>query len=182
MNGFLTRLDVFRRFRQDKRGVSAVEFALLLPIMLTLYFGTVEVSQMVSVKRKLSHATSALGDLVTQYAKLDGTEMSNILDASSAIMVPFPDSELKIVLSGVWVDDKGKAKVTWSEARHRAPLAKNAPISLPGNMNVADTGLVVAELEYKYTPSIGYALTGSFVLKDQFFLRPRVGDEVEYNK
>jgi hypothetical protein len=35
---------MFGRFGRDRRGVSAVEFALLAPIMITLYFGCVEVS------------------------------------------------------------------------------------------------------------------------------------------
>ena len=36
--------DRLTRLAGDERGVSAVEFALLLPVMLTLYLGGVEVS------------------------------------------------------------------------------------------------------------------------------------------
>ncbi|MEZ5841265.1 MAG: TadE/TadG family type IV pilus assembly protein [Hyphomicrobiales bacterium] len=185
MTGWLKGLHprrMFARLRGDESGVSAVEFALILPLMLTIYFGTIDVSQMMSAKRKLSHSTSALGDLITQYSKLTGPEMENILDASSAIMAPFPDANLAIVVSGVWVDDKGNATVTWSEARNATKLGKGSPVTLPANMNASDTGLVMAELSYTYKPQIGYVVTGTFNLEDRFFLRPRVGDEVEYSK
>ena len=41
-----------RGLASDERGVSAVEFAMLLPLMLTLYLGAVEVSQGVGADRK----------------------------------------------------------------------------------------------------------------------------------
>ena len=43
-----------RRLLRDKRGISAVEFAMLLPLMVTLYLGGVEVSQAVAIDRKVT--------------------------------------------------------------------------------------------------------------------------------
>ena len=42
------------RFARDQRGVSAVEFALVAPLMITLYLGCVEISQGVGVDRKVT--------------------------------------------------------------------------------------------------------------------------------
>jgi Flp pilus assembly protein TadG len=55
-----------RRLLRDKRGISAVEFAMLLPLMVTLYLGGVEVSQAVAVDRKVTLVARSLGDLVAQ--------------------------------------------------------------------------------------------------------------------
>ena len=42
-----------RRFWMDGHGVSAVEFALIVPILLSLYFGAVEVGQALIINRKV---------------------------------------------------------------------------------------------------------------------------------
>src|SRR5262249_34725949 len=55
-----------RRFARDKRGISAVEFAMLLPLMVTLYLGGVEVSQAVAIDRKVTLIARTVADLVAQ--------------------------------------------------------------------------------------------------------------------
>src|SRR5690242_1850740 len=85
-----------RRLARDERGISAVEFAMLLPLMVTLYLGGVEVSQAVAVDRKVTLVSRTLGDLVAQATNVTSADMTNILSASAAIVVPFDDAKLKI--------------------------------------------------------------------------------------
>ena len=66
----------FRRFAKDARGVSAVEFALILPLMLTLYLGGNELTHALTIARKVTHATSSLGDLVTQTKAVSAADMT----------------------------------------------------------------------------------------------------------
>lgn len=166
------------RFRRDRRGVSAVEFALILPIMLLLYFGAVEIGEGVTISRKVTHVTSSLGDLITQSRNISNTDMKNILDATSSIMNPYPTLPLTIVVSGVQIDNSGKAKVVWSDARGRAAFAKDSVMTLPAQVTQKNTFLVVTEVHYAFTPSIGYVLSGTVDLNDQSFLRPRLDDTV----
>ena len=61
--------------RQDS-GLAAVEFALILPILVVLWFGGVELTQALSVDRRLNNLASAIGDLVARskivtYADID---------------------------------------------------------------------------------------------------------------
>jgi len=55
-----------RRFLADKRGVSAIEFAMLLPLMVTLYLGGAEVSQAIAIDRKMTLVARTLADLTSQ--------------------------------------------------------------------------------------------------------------------
>ncbi|MCC2112869.1 MAG: pilus assembly protein [Hyphomicrobiales bacterium] len=182
-NAFIDPLKRFnRRFGADERGVSAVEFALILPLLVTLYLGVSEITQAVTIKRKLTHATSALGDLVSQYQTVTDADLTNILDAATSILVPYPTNNLRIVLSGVEVDNNGVATVSWSKARNRAALTKGAMVTMPKGVATKNTGFVMAELDYNYTPAIGYVITGSITLDDRFYLRPRTGDRVAYSK
>jgi Flp pilus assembly protein TadG len=167
-----------RRLGTDRSGVAAVEFALLLPLMLTLYFGAVEFGDALTIDRKVTHVSSSLADLVTQARTISDTDMVNILDATASIITPYDDGLLRIKVSGVSIDNTGKATVSWSDAHNDTPLAKNSVITLPAAVNTPNTFIVTAEIHYTYTPLVGYLLTGSFDLMDQFYLRPRLSDTV----
>ena len=83
------RLRSLRHFRRDRRGVSAVEFALIAPLMLGLYIGCVEISEGVAADRKVTLTAGALANLTSQVTTLTTADMSNILNASTAIMNPY---------------------------------------------------------------------------------------------
>ena len=87
-----------RRLIGDERGVSAVEFAMLLPLMLTLYLGAVEVSQGIGADRKVTLTARTIADLVSQVSSIGNADMTNALNASSAVMAPFPISNLKVTV------------------------------------------------------------------------------------
>ena len=79
----------FGRLASDERGVSAVEFALLLPLMLTLYLGTVEVSQGIAADRKVTLTARTVADLVAQVSSINNTDMTNSLNAAAAVIAPY---------------------------------------------------------------------------------------------
>ena len=166
------------RFAKNRAGVAAVEFALILPVMLTLYLGGIQISDALSISRKVTHVTSSLGDLITQSKNVTDADMKNILDAASSVMAPYSATTLKMKISGITIDSKQTATVTWSDARNDTPLTKGATVTLPAGINQASTFIVTAEVHYAYTPLIGYALTGTFDLNDHFYLRPRLSDTV----
>ena len=167
-----------RRFLRDKRGISAVEFAMLLPLMITLYLGGVEVSQAVAVDRKVTLISRSLGDLVAQATTVTNAEMTNILAATAAIIVPYVDAKLKITVSSVVIDAQGVAKIAWSDTKNGTARAVGSTVTLPAALNTASTSLIWAESQYAYTPVIGYVITGTMTLKDQIYMRPRLSDTV----
>ena len=76
------------RLRSDESGVSAVEFALLLPLMLMLYLGTAEVSLGIGVDRKVTLTSRTVADLASQVSSISSADMSNILGAASSVIAP----------------------------------------------------------------------------------------------
>src|SRR5664280_3031066 len=105
----------FRRFGRDRRGVSAVEFAFIAPVMIGLYLGCVEISDGVAADRKVSLVAGALANLTAQVnpATISTADMTNILDASSAIIAPYSPGNLTMVISCLKMDANGVAKVQW---------------------------------------------------------------------
>lgn len=170
-----------RRFLRDKRGISAVEFAMLLPLMVTLYLGGVEVSQAVAIDRKVTLIARTVADLIAQVTSVNSTDMTDILAASAAVVAPYPDTKLKIVVSRVDIDGSSVAKVIWSKTKNGSARAVNSTVTLPSALTVANTSLIWAETSYDYKPTIGYVITGTMTLKDQIFMRPRLSDTVACN-
>ncbi len=166
------------RFAKDKRGVSAVEFAMLLPLMLTLYLGGVEVSQGVSIDRKVTLTARTVADLVAQVSNIDTNGINSVLGAATAIMAPYPDKDVTVTVSVVEIDKNGNAKIKWSSSKNGTARAVGSAVTVPPALNTPSTSLVWGEATYKYQPSIGYVVTGAMNLNDQIYMRPRLSETV----
>jgi Flp pilus assembly protein TadG len=160
------------RFGRDKRGVSAVEFALLAPLMIGLYLGCVEISDGVAADRKVTLVAAALANLSAQTSAISSTGMTNILDASSAIISPFSTSNLKMTLSCIKIDANKNVSVKWSVTRNGTALSGS--VTLPSALQVANTQLLLAQVSYDYTPTVGYTLKSKITLSDQMYMAPRI--------
>jgi Flp pilus assembly protein TadG len=164
----------FDQFRRDRRGISSVEFSLLLPAMALLFFGGVELTSGIAINRKISLVARTLGDLVSQETNVTSTDMSSILGATTSIVQPYSTTPLQITVSSVQDNSQGTATVSWSDTMNGTARAVGSTVSLPPGLNVASTSLILAEAQYAYTPAVGYVVTGTVNLADQIYLRPRM--------
>ena len=179
--------DRLLRGARDERGVAAVEFAMLLPFMLTLYIGAVEVSNMVAADRKVTLVSRTVADLAAQATTISSSEMTSLLDAASAVMSPYPDTKVKVKLSQVKIDADGKATISWGKQYHWTARTAGDTVtsSIPAALKIANTYLIWGEAEFEYLPLVGGAptdlfwkFTGSKMLTDQIFMRPRLSESV----
>jgi Flp pilus assembly protein TadG len=169
------------RFRSDAKGVSAVEFGLLLPIMAALYLGGTSLTQGIIIKRKVVLVSHTVGDLVARDNVVTSSEMTSIFDAAKAVFAPYAWSpNLKIKVSSVRVTN-GTATVQWSQAMQDTARANGSTVTLPAGLNTNDTTVIWAEVSYIYTPVIGSTFTGGpMTMTDQIYIRPRLVNEVTY--
>lgn len=170
-----------RLFRQEKRGVAAVEFALIAPFMIALWLGSIELSQAVSIDRKVAHSASALADLVTQQTALSATQMQNIMNATEAILAPHDTNNLSIDISGVRIRGDGTTEVVWSATRSGSGTSGGGTQAIPAALLVPNSFLVAANVSYTHTSAVAHSLTGPIQLSDAFFLRPRRSEEISYD-
>jgi Flp pilus assembly protein TadG len=169
-------------FLADRRGLSAVEFALLLPLMLTLYLGGVEVSNGVALDRKVAITARTVADLASRMTSINNSAMTNILGASAAVVAPYPASQsvLSVTVSEVSIDSKGAATITWSDALYSGSAhTVGQTITIPSQLAVPNTSLILGEVQYKYDPTFGYVLTGTMTLKSQMYMVPRLSSTVQ---
>jgi len=161
------------RFAGDCRGISAVEFAMLLPVMLTLFLGSVEASQGIATDRKVELTAHTLADLSSQYTDITNADMANILNAGSAIIAPYSAANLKEVISEISINAQGNATVVWSDTLNGTALTVGQSVTVPSSLATPNSYLVLAQVQYSYNPTYGYVMTGTLTLSDQSFMRPR---------
>lgn len=167
-------------FCGDRGGVAALEFAIILPGLLLIYLGGFEASKALEASRKVESTAETVGNLVARNRTMTETGLENIYNISSAIMVPFSTDGLKIIVTTVSVDDKGKGTVDWSQANTGPALDKGARYDVPSELVFgSETYLVVVSVSYPYKPVMDYGgfFSGTTMAKEYTF-RPRISKSI----
>lgn len=170
--GFLTRL------RGDRRGVSAVEFALLAPIMIAFYFGLTEFCQGYMAQKRMAHTTSAIGDLVAQTDAVTKDQLDDIFGIGGMIMKPFSTTNLTTRITSVTRNASGVAKVDWSRASGITPRVSGSTVTVPADLIANGQSLVMSESTYDYKSPIQYLMPAVTKFSSTFYLRPRRVEKV----
>ncbi len=171
LNAKLSRLA--KSYSENSSGLAAVEFGLIAPILLIMLIGIFEISQGLSVSRKVTSAGSTIGDLTSQALEMSDEDIEDTFGSAMAIMFPNSAGPLKMRLTSVEIDPVGDATVAWSDSSNWSSLPEGAPVTLPGGMNVPNTSVIMSEIEYDYTSLFGEFLPGTTTFNDRFFFIPR---------
>jgi Flp pilus assembly protein TadG len=172
----ISNLDFFRR---DGRGIAAIEFALILPVGLALFTGAVIYGDAIAIDRKVTLTTRTVTDLITQYpSPIALADVQTAMGASAQIMAPYSATPIGVTISQVQISAAGVATISWS-----VPLNGNSTVRnqgdvvttlLPASINTPGAFYIWGEVLYTDTPTVGYMVTGSFLLHDQTFMAPRI--------
>ena len=73
-----------------RRGVAAMEFALVLPLMVLVLVGIAELGNALLLDRKITRAAHIGADLVNQEDTVTAADITDIREAMEAILLPFP--------------------------------------------------------------------------------------------
>ena len=182
----LRLLHQLRRLSADTRGIAAVEFVLIVPLMLMIFFGTIQVSTAVAVDRKVSLTARTLSDLISQASTITDTDIANAFGITTAILSPYANTPLQAKISQVYIDPSTLvAKVKWSKASNATAHSCNEVVTVPSALQVAGSYLIMSEVTYNYQPIVGYDIklhfaSASYPLSDSMYTRPRQSVSVAY--
>lgn len=169
---------LLKRLGRDRRGVSAVEFALIAPAMIAFYFGLAEITQALLAERRTGHAASAIGDLVAQSSTITNTEVTDIFQIATTIMQPYPTNTLKMRVTSVKANAAGVTTVAWSNGSGMTPYSTGAALSVPAGVIAANQSVIVSEVSYDYDSPVNFFMANAVTFSRKFYLRPRKSDEV----
>jgi Flp pilus assembly protein TadG len=184
-----------RKFSTDTDAIAATEFAIVVPFMLLLYIGGIELADGMAINGKVSATAHSVTDMVTQNTSLSTAQMQNILAAATAIIAPYPvtrsssGSLLSVTVSEVSSDANGNLTLQWSKSYNGTSFGPGrtnltnltVPSSLNGTVGNANNAnnqndqvsFIVGEVSYAYTPNLGYTISGTVNLHDTNWLFPR---------
>jgi Flp pilus assembly protein TadG len=183
---YLTHLQAFllRQFACDRRAASAIEFALVLPLMIVLYISSVEISEAVSINRKVTLVAHTVADLVAQTAvPLAPADVSSSLAAAGVVATPYSTANMTVIVSQVVINPNGTAQIDWSQSLPaNAAYTPGTTVTVPAAFvnKSATTYLIWGQTSYGYAPQLGNAITGTLTLSDQIYLSPRLVTCVGY--
>lgn len=183
---------IFRRFTASTRGIAAVEFALVMPMLLVMFLSTFDAANAVAVYMKVRSASYVLGAVTNTYGtgstdQISTTAMPGIAQAAGKVMAPYTGTPI-VTLSQIKATSNTAAVVSWSYSLNGTALTQgNTYTSLPTNFakhtcgNIYPCYVVVATVNYTYTPVFAYFITGSMAFSDTVYVTPRVSTCIQYN-
>ncbi len=182
--------NLFGRWTADAKGVAAVEFAMIVPIMAVMFIGAVELSQVITVNRRVDQASSATADLVARSEnQISQSEITDIMKAGSYIVAPYNQNPLKIVVRNVTTSPSSAttSKQSWSCTFNGTGSAlscacSNTSYTLPTGLVGTNDSVVISQATYDYKPLVfdyfmkkggGASSSGTYSLSETTYLKPR---------
>jgi len=174
-------------FWRDRAGVSALEFAFVLPLMLTIYIGSFELSQGLSAKTKVSQTARTVTDLVARSTTITASQMSDIFSATNTVMSPFTitTAQFVLVVSTINIDANSNTTIGASCASDgNTYYTPGQTVTVPAALIVPSSQLIWGTASYTYTPFLVrggapfYTMVGPVTLADQMYMAPRMSPTV----
>lgn len=192
-----------RSLQADVDAVAATEFAIVVPFLLALFIGGVELANGMAISVKVSATAHSIADMVTQNTSLSTSSMQNILTGASATIAPYSISDssgkslLTVTVSEVSSDANGNLTLQWSQSYNGATFGTGrtslsgltVPTSLNGTVGNAanpnnqndQVSFIVGEVSYAYTPNLGFTISGTVNLTDAVWMFPRCSTDSPAN-
>ncbi len=173
-------------FKNNKRGVAAVEFAMVAPLMVMMFIGAVEFSQVITVDRRVSQVASSAADLVARTKEMTTSDMDGVMEVVEQIVKPYDHTLLKMTILNVAASatDETDTKVCWAASHNggTGSYSPNQTYALPTGVVEKGDSVIVAEVEYDYQPLIfDKWITTTKKLEEKFYLKPRLSAFVTYD-
>lgn len=168
---------VLARFARCGSGVAAVEFALIAPVLILVYFGLAEFCQAYMAQRRMGHATSQVADIVAQSQTVTGEDVDDIFAIGGLILAPFSDADLSLRVSSIARGNDGVARVVWSRGKGMAKLS--GVVAVPPDLIQNGETIIMSEGAYNFTSPLGQVLPGMRRFTHTYWLRPRLVNAID---
>jgi Flp pilus assembly protein TadG len=147
------------RFQHDTQGAIAVEFAILVPIMLAMMLGSFTASRLARASMKIWTVAQSMGDLVAQQTTVTSTQVVDFCAGAALTLAPFSGT-IKATVASVTMNTAGTARtVDWQDTTcgSGTAIGNVTTLAMPYTLNAQDS-VIIVQVTYLY------AFPPSFVL------------------
>ncbi|SRR5579885_1205648 len=166
------------KFLKAREGLAAIEFAFLAPVMLTMFFGTVELCNALLCRQKVTNIAATAADLVAQDTSVSDSQMNDIFSALNSIIYPYPSAGAQIIITSLTDDGHGGGTVAWSDAQNTTAHTVGSTMTVPAGVLVSGGSVILAEITYTYNSSSTQLLHSPITMTDSFYAKPRKSSTV----
>ena len=173
-----------QRFALAQHGIAMVELALALPLLMTLFYGTVEVTRYVLITQKVEKLAHSVADMTAQSATASAASLNQVMAAASDIMSPYTvGSNGRIIISSLYrAPGTVDPKINWRYEGGGTLIAASALglVAATPTMPSAFTfdereNIISAEVYYRFSPLISSQFFGTTTIYRVAFYKPRFG-------
>lgn len=167
-----------RRFGKAKKGLAALEFAIIAPMMIFLLFGSVEMIDVLSVNSRAQNAAASLADVVARDTEVSNAEVAGLWDALEVLMYPNDPANIDVRVTSVRIVSNSSATVVWSEGRGLTRRNPGTSVTLSAAMMNPGTSIIMTETVYRYNSPLGFIMDGPMEIKHVAYRRSRLVDPI----
>jgi Flp pilus assembly protein TadG len=187
-------------FCDDTRAVAAVEFAVIVSVLLLMLLGIADVAPSWLAYNNVGTSASTAADVTAEFSEMQNSDMVNVYSAAADVMAPFSAVNQSIRITNVFSDGNGNAKVYWSCGNGSLPayaaLSKvtTTPTGSPTGwfiwvynvnsggyqLNGTNTGYILAEVSYIFTPPAQFVLRSPITMSAVAYYLPRASSYVGF--
>lgn len=173
-----------RRFLLAQQGMAMVEFAIALPVLMTLFYGTVEVTRYILITQKVEKLAHSVADMTAQSATASAASLNQVMAAASDIMSPYTVGvNGRILISSLYrAPNTVDAKINWryegggTLSAISALGAVAATPTMPSAFTFDEReNVIAAEVYYRFSPLISTQFFGTTTIYRIAFYKPRFG-------
>ncbi|MES1198984.1 MAG: TadE/TadG family type IV pilus assembly protein [Pseudomonadota bacterium] len=168
----------FLRFLRNRKGLAAVEFALIAPMMVFLLFGATELIDALDVDQRAQNAASSIADVVSRDTEVSNDEVSGLWSSLDLLMYPDSAAAASACITSYSINATGTATAQWHEVHNGFGACPSSDVHLTASMKQPNSSLIVAEVHYTYTPRLNFVFNGAFTLSHITYRRSRRVDPI----
>lgn len=173
-------LSRLRAFARATKGLAAVEFALLAPMMVFVLFASVDLLDALGANRRSQNVSASLADVVARDTEVSNNEISGMWAAANILMFPDDGANMDLRITSIMIDSATSAHVVWSERHNNgfSSLSAGSSITLPSAMMTPGTSIIMADSRFNYTPPLGFLFGDGIPLTHTAYRRSRLVDPI----
>lgn len=168
---------------KQQSGLAAMEFTLMAPILLTLFFGSVEITRFILINQKVEKLANTVADIVAQTSEPTTTELDTIMLAAEQVIDPFAfGSNGLVIVSSVTPDSTNSPTVNWQHygggslsATSQVGTTGGSAAMPAGFTLISSENVIIAEVYYTFTPIFSGIILNNTQMYRTAYYKPRLG-------